>query len=75
YDLPAAGTEHPGDSPRAFRFIPQWQRTIALYMRESTGRITTHWLDDGAVSRQLEIGARLGVPLDESGSRVETILV
>lgn len=52
----------PGDL--RLRFVPQWQRAMALYTRDEGGTVVGRWFGDEDLSRMVRIGPTIGLPLD-----------
>ena len=74
---PAAGISPAGvdAASRQLRFVPQWQRSLVLYTRDSAGRVAGQRLDDSDLSRLIAIGGSISLPLEERERPVTAILV
>jgi len=75
-NLPAASAVASADAPpRQLRFVPQWQRGIAIYTRDASGTIFARWFDDADLSHMVRIGAAIGLPVEERGRPVTDVLL
>lgn len=63
------------DPPRQLRFVPQWQRALAISTRDADGHVLTRWFDDADLSRLIGIGASIGIPLEGHERPVTQVLV
>lgn len=78
YGLPAGASvtaARADEPPRQIRFIPQWQRSLAVITRDADGRLVSRWFDDADISRVLRVGAAVGIPLDGAERPVTDVLV
>lgn len=78
YGLPAGASvaaARAGAPPRQFRFIPQWQRSLAVITRDADGHLVSRWFDDSDISQVLRVGAAVGIPLDDGERPVTDVLV
>lgn len=76
--IPAAAdvaTAREGDQPPVFRFVPQWQRRLAVYTRDADGRIVSQWFDDTDLSRMTGIGEGVGISLSAHERPVTDVLI
>ncbi|MBC2653326.1 diguanylate cyclase [Novosphingobium flavum] len=60
---------------RQLRFVPLWQQDLAVSVRDSRGRVVTRRYSDADLSRAIDFGGALAVPLDSAGSRGTDVLV
>jgi len=77
-NVPAASAiaaAHAGAPPRQLRFVPQWQRGLAIYTRDADGDILARWFDDADLSRMIGVGAAVGLSLEGHDRPVTQILV
>ena len=62
-------------APRAFRFMPQWQRALAVVTRDTSGTILIRRLDDRTLSNLVGVGGIVAIPLDLAGGATTDVLV
>lgn len=78
YSLPASDdAQSPASaiSPRQLRFVPQWQRSLAVSTLDSHGHVVTRSFDDPMLSRYVGIGGGVSLPLEPSGRPVTAMLI
>ena len=71
--LPPPGAS--ADGAPDFRFVPQWQRALAIHTRDTGGGIISRRYSDASLSRYIGIGGAISVPLSGHDRPVTDILV
>lgn len=78
YTLPAGSSvtaARADEAPRQFRFVPQWQRDLAVITRDADGQLETRWFDDADLSRLVRVGGVVPIPLERGDRPVTDVLI